>query len=217
MLAVVSAVRDNSHLTAAQDHRYHALGLSSLGALVYQRVFEVHVGETGVARPHTSAADDVRMLQQFLLCLALQCSISLLIGRRQLPSFILEQLQFSELATPTITIESGDGRRGEALTAASDRVQYVPSHIPDLIVQCEEAHVTGDGLSTLRRQPHHSQTGLVDLLSQLIDGNVTRGTDKYLLHVLLGEVVDNGGRCHRLTSARGTLDQIGRGINIVRG
>lgn len=54
----------------------------------------------------------------------------------------------------------------------------LPVHVPGLVVQSEEGHGRVDGLSALGTQPHHLQARLVDLLSELIHGDVTWSAHK---------------------------------------
>lgn len=49
----------------------------------------------------------------------------------------------------------------------------LPLHVPGLVVQSQKGHRGVNGLPALGTQPHDLQTGLVDLLCELIDSNVT--------------------------------------------
>ena len=62
----------------------------------------------------------------------------------------------------------------------------------------------GGRLATLGRNAHHPQPRFVDLLGQLIHGDVRRGADQDLSLVLLGEMVDEGGGSDCLAGARWT-------------
>ena len=76
-----------------------------------------------------------------------------------------------------------------------------PVHVADLVMQCEEGHGGIDGLSALGRQPHHPQPTLVQLLRQLVDGNVGRRTHQHGAATRLHQVVHN---CCRGDSLAGT-------------
>lgn len=55
----------------------------------------------------------------------------------------------------------------------------LPVHVTGLIVQSQEGHRRVDGLPALGAQPHHLEPRLVDLLCQLVDGNVTGSTHQH--------------------------------------
>lgn len=46
-------------------------------------------------------------------------------------------------------------------------------------MQSQEGHRGVNGLPALGTQPHHLEAGLVDLLRELVDGNVTGSTHQY--------------------------------------
>lgn len=49
----------------------------------------------------------------------------------------------------------------------------LPLHVAGLVVQSQEGHGGVNGFPALGTQPDHLQTRLVDLLRQLINGDVT--------------------------------------------
>lgn len=117
--------------------------------------------------------------EQLSLSCALERPVPLLICRRQLACLILQLLQLLQLRH---AIEHMVG------VNASSRVQPVPSpklethspvHVPDLVVQGQEGHWGVNGLAALGTEAYHFQPCLVDLLCELVDGDVTWGTDKY--------------------------------------
>lgn len=55
----------------------------------------------------------------------------------------------------------------------------LPVHVTGLVVQSQEGHRGVNGLPALGTQPHHLEAGLVDLLRELVDGNVTGSTHQY--------------------------------------
>lgn len=52
----------------------------------------------------------------------------------------------------------------------------LPVHVTSLVVQSQEGHRGVDGLPALGAQSHHLKACLVDLLCELINGNVTGST-----------------------------------------
>lgn len=54
-----------------------------------------------------------------------------------------------------------------------------PVHVPDLVVQGQEGHGGVDGLAALGTQTNHLEAGLVDLLCQLVHGDVAGGTHQH--------------------------------------
>ena len=64
------------------------------------------------------------------------------------------------------------------------------------------------GLATLGAQSHDLQSGLVDLLCQLVDGDVGRCTHEHWRTGLFHQVVDDRRRGDRLPSARRALEDI---------
>ena len=72
-------------------------------------------------------------------------------------------------------------------------------------MQGQEGHGRIYGLSALGTQAHHFQARQVDLLRQLVHGNVGWCTDQDGASGLLHQVVDNGGGGHGFTSARWAL------------
>lgn len=55
----------------------------------------------------------------------------------------------------------------------------LPLHVTGLVVQSKEGHGGVNGFPALSTQPHHLQPCLVDLLCQLIDGDVTGSTHQH--------------------------------------
>lgn len=49
----------------------------------------------------------------------------------------------------------------------------LPLHVTGLVVQSQEGHRRVDSLPALGTQPHNLEAGLMDLLRQLVDSNVT--------------------------------------------
>lgn len=54
----------------------------------------------------------------------------------------------------------------------------LPVHVAGLVVQSEEGHGRVDGLPALGTQPHNLQARLVNLLCELVHGDVTWSTYK---------------------------------------
>jgi len=61
----------------------------------------------------------------------------------------------------------------EADRRCSGPLSRSPVHVADLVVQRQEGNRRLDGLPALRAQPDDLQSGLVDLLRQLVHGDVT--------------------------------------------
>lgn len=53
---------------------------------------------------------------------------------------------------------------------------FLPLHVTGLVVQSKKGHGRVNGFPALGTQPHHLQPSLVDLLCQLINGDVTGST-----------------------------------------
>jgi hypothetical protein len=65
--------------------------------------------------------------------------------------------------------------------------------VGDLLVKGEEGDLAVERLSRLGGDSDDLEAGGVDLLGELVDGNIRRGADKDLAGVHLGEVVDDRG------------------------
>ena len=69
----------------------------------------------------------------------------------------------------------------------------------------EERDGRVNGLATLGTQSHHLQARLVDLLRQLVNGDVGRRAHEHRPTALLHQMVDDGCRRDRLASAGRSL------------
>jgi len=56
---------------------------------------------------------------------------------------------------------------------------FLPIHVSDLVMQCQEGYRRVNCLTTFSTQTNHFQSSLVDLLSQLIYSYITRSTDQH--------------------------------------
>lgn len=59
------------------------------------------------------------------------------------------------------------------------RCRYSPVHVPNLVVQSQEGHWRVNGLPALGTEAYNLQSCLVDLLCELVHGDVTWGTDQH--------------------------------------
>lgn len=54
---------------------------------------------------------------------------------------------------------------------------FLPIHVSDLVMQCQEGYRRVNCLTAFSTQTNHLQSGLMDLLRQLIYSYITRSTD----------------------------------------
>ena len=92
-------ITHENDLLGPENDRHHALRLRGLHALVDQDGGELGLREPRISGSDASATDHIRQVQKFLLCLAFQGSVTLLVSGRQLAGLslqLLKLLQFSE-------------------------------------------------------------------------------------------------------------------------
>ena len=68
-------------------------------------------------------------------------------------------------------------------------MECLPLVSSDLVVESQEGNWRVNGLTRLGTQSHHLQPCAVDLLSQLVHGNVARGTHQHLPAASEGTIV----------------------------
>ena len=88
---------------------------------------------------------------------------------------------------------------------------YVRRAVLHLTVQCQEGHAGVEGFTRLGRQTHDLKPSHVDLLGELVDGDVRWSAHKDLAGVHFGEVIDDGGRGDGLSGAGRALNE-GEGL-----
>mmetsp|Transcript_34 Transcript_34/g.71 ORF Transcript_34/g.71 Transcript_34/m.71 type:complete len:364 (-) Transcript_34:1105-2196(-) len=178
------AVITNKHnLLCSHRKRDQRLSFNGLCCLVNDNLTEPKVFEARVSSTNTSAANDIRSLQDLALCAIAKCPILFLIAFRQFTHFSFEALKFVELLT---------------------RCQRCHD------VKTEMVHRTCGCLSSLGCKTDHSQASRGNFFRQLIHGHVRGSSHQNLAHILPSEVINQRGRCHGLASPRRPLNQTHR-------
>lgn len=143
----------NNVLGTFQDWN-ESFRLGGLRCLVNQHLLELVALEAEVERADAGCADDVRRLEDLVLGLALQVLEHALVPLAQeLAAVFLSPLE-------------------QLLPAPEGTVLQVA----DLLVQAEVINGRVDRFARSGAEPHGLHSGAVDLLSQLIDGNIGRRT-----------------------------------------
>ena len=80
----------------------------------------------------------------------------------------------------------------------------------NLLVQSQKGDGRIEGLAGLGREPDDFETGRVDLLRELINGNIGRCAHEDLTRVHLREVIDDRGGSNGLACSGRSLDEAER-------
>jgi hypothetical protein len=142
-----------------------------LGRLVDEDRPKLELGQPRISTSNTSAANDIGVVENLPLARPGQRLELPLIARAQLPLTLLE---LNELLQLGVRVRVGDlGVEGEVRDGRLER------------------------LARFGRHAHDLESRGVDLLGELVDGDVRGGADEDLAGVHLGEVIDDrgGGDC----------------------
>ena len=184
----LAVIAHHHHLLRAHDERDEALGFRRLRALVHEHLAEAKVRQPRVAGADGGYAHDVRRGDNLPFDLALQPLVSPFVVAAQLAELVLELLQLLELRS-------------------LGRVQ-----VRDLVVEGEVLHGRRHVLSGPRRESHDAQPRALDLLRELVHGDVGGGAHDHLPEVLLRELVHDRRGCHRFSGSRRALDEAERSL-----
>src|SRR5215469_798414 len=173
-------VTDQNNLLASKYQWDHALGLGRLSRLIDQNRPKFELGEPRVTGTNASAANDVRVGQDFALSRTSELLELLFVLARQFTKLVLKLRELGEFD-----------------------VGIVHS---DLLVQGEEANWRLHVLARLGGDTNYLQTSTVYTFTELINSNVGWCTDQHLTVADLGEMVNDGRRCDGFTSSWWSLN-----------
>lgn len=140
---------------------------------------KLELGQSRISASDTSAADDIRVPQDLALASPSQRLELALVATAQLALLVLELNEFLQLG---VGIAVGDlGVEGEERDGGLERFARLGGDADDL------------------------ESRGVDLLGELVDGDVGGGADEDLAGVHLGEVVDDRSRGDGLAGSRRSL------------
>lgn len=150
-------------------------------SLVDQYRPKLQLAQPRVSRAHASATDHISSSKDLLFAVANQGLVLSLVGLTQLSLLVLELDKFLQLDMAGV--------------------------VGNLAVEAEKRDGRVRFLAGFGGKANDLEAGEVDLLRELIDGDVGGGANEHLASVHLGEVIDDGSGSDRLSGPGGSLNK----------